>query len=62
MFLITTKTMLILPVIGIGIAWASILTMPYSILASDLPVKKMEYYMGFLTFLWLFFKLLVVWF
>jgi maltose/moltooligosaccharide transporter len=47
MFLITTKTMLILPVIGIDIAWASILTMPYSILASDLPVKKNGILYGF---------------
>jgi maltose/moltooligosaccharide transporter len=49
-FLITTKTMLILPMVGIGIAWASILTMPYAILASALPAKRMGYYMGVFNF------------
>jgi maltose/moltooligosaccharide transporter len=49
-FLITTKTLLILPMIGVGIAWASILTMPYAILASALPANKMGYYMGVFNF------------
>lgn len=37
---------LILPMIGIGIAWASILSMPYSMLANSIPAKKMGMYMG----------------
>jgi maltose/moltooligosaccharide transporter len=49
-FLITTKELLILPMLGIGIAWASILTMPYSILAGALPAHKMGYYMGVFNF------------
>ena len=49
-FLITTKSLLILPMIGVGIAWASILTMPYAILASALPANKMGYYMGVFNF------------
>jgi len=49
-FLITTKEVLIFPMIGIGIAWASILTMPYSILAGSLPSNKMGYYMGVFNF------------
>jgi maltose/moltooligosaccharide transporter len=49
-FLITTKEVLIYPMIGIGIAWASILTMPYSILAGALPAHKMGYYMGVFNF------------
>ena len=49
-FLITTKEILIYPMIGIGIAWASILTMPYSILAGSLPAHKMGYYMGVFNF------------
>lgn len=49
-FLITTKELLIYPMIGIGIAWASILTMPYSILAGSLPAHKMGYYMGVFNF------------
>ena len=31
---------------GIGIAWASILAMPYAILASSLPQAKLGIYMG----------------
>lgn len=50
MFLITQKEWLLLPMIGVGIAWASILTMPYSILAAALPAEKMGYYMGVFNF------------
>ena len=32
--------------VGIGIAWASILAMPYAILASNLPQAKLGIYMG----------------
>jgi maltose/moltooligosaccharide transporter len=38
--------MLILSEIGIGIAWGSILAMPYAILASSLPQRKLGIYMG----------------
>jgi maltose/moltooligosaccharide transporter len=38
--------LLILSEIGIGIAWASILGMPYAILASNLPQQKLGIYMG----------------
>lgn len=37
---------LLLAQIGIGIAWASILAMPYAILASSLPQAKLGVYMG----------------
>lgn len=37
---------LIIPMIGIGIAWASILAMPYAMLANSIPPKKMGMYMG----------------
>ena len=37
---------LIVSEIGIGIAWASILAMPYAILASSLPQRKLGIYMG----------------
>ena len=49
-FLITDKEMLVLPMIGVGIAWASILTMPYAILAGSLPAKRMGYFMGLFNF------------
>jgi maltose/moltooligosaccharide transporter len=47
---ITTREMLLLPMIGVGIAWASILTVPYAILAGSLPAEKMGYYMGVFNF------------
>ena len=36
--------------IGIGIAWASILAMPYAILSDSLPAEKMGTYMGIFNF------------
>jgi maltose/moltooligosaccharide transporter len=45
-FVIRDPTMLIVSEIGIGIAWASILAMPYAILASSLPQRKLGIYMG----------------
>jgi len=37
---------LLISMIGIGIAWASILAMPYAILSGSLPAKRMGIYMG----------------
>jgi len=37
---------LIIPMIGIGIAWASILAMPYAMLANSIPPKRMGMFMG----------------
>ncbi|WP_338766347.1 MFS transporter [Massilia sp. METH4] len=45
-FLIHDRETLMLPMIGVGLAWASILTMPYAILAGALPPKRMGFYMG----------------
>ncbi|MEJ2113212.1 MAG: MFS transporter [Flavobacteriaceae bacterium] len=39
-----------LPMIGIGIAWASILSVPYAMLSGALPASKMGYYMGVFNF------------
>jgi len=44
--IIPNANMLILPMIGIGIAWGSILAMPYAMLASSIPPKRMGIYMG----------------
>jgi maltose/moltooligosaccharide transporter len=41
---------LIVPMIGVGIAWASILSLPYALLSDVLPVKKMGIYMGIFNF------------
>jgi maltose/moltooligosaccharide transporter len=45
-FLMHDPKMLIISEIGIGTAWASILAMPYAILASSLPQRKLGIYMG----------------
>lgn len=45
-FLIRDPQMLWLPMIGVGIAWASIVSMPYAILSSAVPGRKMGVYMG----------------
>ena len=36
--------------VGVGIAWASILAMPYAILTGSLPPSKLGYYMGVFNF------------
>jgi len=41
---------MIFSMIGIGLAWASILAMPYAILTGSLPQKKMGVYMGIFNF------------
>ncbi|MDR0263108.1 MAG: MFS transporter [Sphingobacterium sp.] len=50
LFLIKDANLLILPMIGIGIAWGSILAMPYAILSDHLPAGKMGVYMGLFNF------------
>jgi maltose/moltooligosaccharide transporter len=48
--LFKTPEMLILSMLGIGLAWASILAMPYAILTGSLPAAKMGTYMGIFNF------------
>ncbi|MCR9289359.1 MAG: MFS transporter [Bacteroidetes bacterium] len=45
-YFITNPTLLIVSMVGIGIAWASILSMPYAMLTGSIPSAKMGYYMG----------------
>ena len=45
-FVFTDPQHLLIAEIGVGIAWASILAMPYAILASNLPQAKLGIYMG----------------
>ncbi len=45
-YIIPNPTMLIIPMVGIGIAWGSILAMPYAMLANSIPPKKMGMFMG----------------
>ena len=49
-FFIHDKHLLMIPMLGVGLAWASILTMPYAILAAALPANRMGYYMGLFNF------------
>ena len=46
MLFIKDKNLLFLPMIGVGIAWAAILALPYAILSSKLPAKQTGVYMG----------------
>jgi maltose/moltooligosaccharide transporter len=50
MIVFKNPDLLIIPMIGIGIAWASILSMPYAILTGSLPSNKMGIYMGIFNF------------
>jgi len=45
-YFIHDKNILLLTMVGVGIAWASILSMPYAILAGALPPARMGVYMG----------------
>jgi maltose/moltooligosaccharide transporter len=45
-FLVTDKNMLLLSMTGVGIAWASILSMPYAMISPVLPKENMGAYMG----------------
>lgn len=49
-YLMPNENWVILPMIGVGIAWASILAMPYAILAGSIPARKMGVYMGIFNF------------
>src|SRR5258708_38860791 len=49
-YAIHDRHMLILSMIGVGIAWASILSMPYAILSTALPPQRMGVYMGVFNF------------
>jgi maltose/moltooligosaccharide transporter len=49
-FFIQDKYVLLLTMVGVGIAWASILSMPYAILSGALPAHRMGVYMGVFNF------------
>lgn len=49
-YFITDPNQLLFSMVGIGVAWASILSMPYAMLSSVLPAEKMGYYMGVFNF------------
>ncbi len=49
-YFIDNHQMLIFSMIGIGMAWASILAMPYAILGGSIPHNKIGIYMGIFNF------------
>lgn len=49
-YFFSNPMMLIISMVGVGIAWASILAMPYAILAGSIPAQKMGLYMGIFNF------------
>ena len=49
-YFVPNEDWLVLSMIGVGIAWASILSMPYAILAGSISPMKMGVYMGIFNF------------
>jgi maltose/moltooligosaccharide transporter len=49
-YFIKDPNLLLVSMVGVGMAWASILSMPYAILAGALPSNKMGTYMGIFNF------------
>jgi maltose/moltooligosaccharide transporter len=49
-FLIPEKNLLLISMLLVGVAWASILSMPYAMLANAIPAEKMGFYMGVFNF------------
>jgi maltose/moltooligosaccharide transporter len=45
-YLVHDQYLLLLTMIGVGVAWASILSMPYAILSTAIPPARMGVYMG----------------
>jgi maltose/moltooligosaccharide transporter len=45
-YVFNDRYMLLISMVGIGIAWAGILTLPYAILSGSIPAKRMGIYMG----------------
>lgn len=50
LYFIKDHNILLIPMIGVGFAWGSILSMPYAILTGSLPADKMGTYMGIFNF------------
>ena len=49
-YFIHDQYLLIASMVGVGMAWASILAMPYAILSGSIPLAKMGVYMGIFNF------------
>jgi maltose/moltooligosaccharide transporter len=49
-YFIQDPNYLLLSMVGVGLAWGSILAMPYAILSTSIPARKMGVYMGIFNF------------
>ncbi len=49
-YFVSSKVGLLLSMVGVGVAWASILSLPYAMLSGSLPSSKMGYFMGVFNF------------
>ena len=49
-YFIRNENLLFIPMIAVGMAWASILATPYALLSGALPARKMGLYMGLFNF------------
>ena len=49
-YFISNPYMLLISMVGVGFAWASILSLPYALLSNNLPASKMGVYMGIFNF------------
>jgi len=49
-YFVSDPGMLYVSMAGVGVAWASILSVPYAMLSGALPPEKMGYYMGIFNF------------
>ena len=49
-YFISNPVYLLIPMIGVGVAWASVLSLPYALLSNNLPSNKMGIYMGIFNF------------
>ncbi|WP_124979389.1 MFS transporter [Nonlabens xiamenensis] len=49
-YFVSDRIGLVMSMVGVGVAWASILSIPYAMLSGSLPSSKMGYYMGVFNF------------
>ncbi|HVT73190.1 MAG TPA: MFS transporter [Lacunisphaera sp.] len=47
---IRTPELLLVSMVGVGIGWATILSMPYALLSNAIPARQMGFYMGVFNF------------
>lgn len=48
--LVGNQYLLLVPMVAVGVAWASIVSMPYAMLSATVPAERMGFYMGVFNF------------